>query len=784
MSVILNPFTGQLELTGSGGGGGTGNVSGPNPGASTDDAIVRWNGSTGRSIQDSSVIIDDSNNITGVQDLNSQSLHTQAITVASLSGVVKSVAGLFSASTIVNADVSASASISYSKLSLSNSIVNADISTSAAIVYSKLSLSNSILNADINTSAAIVLTKLAALTNHNRALVSDNSGFITEANTSTTEINYVAGVTSGIQNQLDGKQITGNYITDLTGDVVASGPGSAAATIQPGTINNSKVSNTAAIAYSKLALTNSVVNADIASAAAIAYSKLATLGGSTNSVLIQNSSGFVTPSAILSTNLFLADGSVLATSDLNLNNHKLINVTDPSSAQDAATKAYVDALAQGINSKAAVFVATTANITLAGEQTIDGTLTSSSRVLVKDQTLSQFNGIYVSSAGAWTRSTDANTWNELVSAFIFVEEGSVQADSGWLCNVDPGGTIGVTPVTFVQFSQAGVITTDNQGITKTGSVISLVLDSTTLSKSATGLKVATGGITNTEVSNSAAIAYSKLSLTGSIVNADISASAAIVYSKLSLTGSIVNADINNTAAIALTKLAALTNHNRALVSDASGFITESTSTSTEVGFLSGVTSAIQTQLDNKATITLNNLGTTSINADLLPSATNTRNLGSASLNFATANVRNIAAATDISLNANATANNVNISSALFKRSSDGTNFIEEQYVHSITLTNNVSNTAITNFTFAFATYYAQEISFIVETTTGADVRIGKLFVATNGTVTTIVETMTETADVGVLFSSAINGSNVEVRYTTTNLAGNRTMRADIKRFLK
>jgi hypothetical protein len=108
----------------------------------------------------------------------------------------------------------------------------------------------------------------------------------------------------------------------------------------------------------------------------------------------------------------------------------------------------------------------------------------------------------------------------------------------------------------------------------------------------------TGSIVNADVSASAAIAYSKLNLAGSIVNADISASAAIAYSKLNLASSIVNADINASAAIAYSKLAALT-ASRALVSDGSGFVSVSAVTSAELGYVSGVTSAIQTQLDAK-----------------------------------------------------------------------------------------------------------------------------------------------------------------------------------------
>ncbi len=105
-------------------------------------------------------------------------------------------------------------------------------------------------------------------------------------------------------------------------------------------------------------------------------------------------------------------------------------------------------------------------------------------------------------------------------------------------------------------------------------------------------------IVNTNISASAAIAYSKLNLATSIVNADISASAAIAYSKLNLSTSILNADINASAAIARTKLSALTT-SRAMVTDGSGFDSVSAVTSTELGYVSGVTSSIQTQINAK-----------------------------------------------------------------------------------------------------------------------------------------------------------------------------------------
>lgn len=107
-----------------------------------------------------------------------------------------------------------------------------------------------------------------------------------------------------------------------------------------------------------------------------------------------------------------------------------------------------------------------------------------------------------------------------------------------------------------------------------------------------------------------------------------------VTSTMILDGTILDADINATAAIALTKLAALTSHNRALQSDGSGFISESTVTSTELGYVSGVTSAIQTQLNGKASTALGNLATVAINTSLLPAVDNTIDLGSSSKGFA------------------------------------------------------------------------------------------------------------------------------------------------------
>ncbi len=158
--------------------------------------------------------------------------------------------------------------------------------------------------------------------------------------------------------------------------------------------------------------------------------------------------------------------------DFALGGYRLTGLGDPQGAQDAVTKAYVDLTVQGLKPKQSVRAASVATIaTLSGPMTLDGVaLVAGDRVLVKDQTTAAQNGIYVVAAGAWARSADADVWGELVSAYVFVESGTVNADMGYLATVDPGGTLGTTAVTFVQFTGAGQILA-GAGLTKSGNTL-------------------------------------------------------------------------------------------------------------------------------------------------------------------------------------------------------------------------------------------------------------------------------------------------------------------------
>ena len=283
-----------------------------------------------------------------------------------------------------------------------------------------------------------------------------------------------------------------------------------------------------------------------------------TVGNSTPVTILKVDNIQVDTNTISSTN---TNGNIVldpnGSGTVDVNSSRITSVTNPSASSDAATKAYVDSVANGLDVKDSCRLATAAalaavtynngNGTLTadanGALTIDGVATvANDRVLIKNQASAVQNGIYKvttigsgSAAFVLTRSPDADTAAELTGGtFFFVEEGTANADNGYVATHNGTPTFGSTNIAFQQFSGAGQISAGD-ALTKTGNTIDVAVDDSSIETNSDALRVKASGITNAMLAGS--IAASKLA--GSIGNSKLSNS------------SITVGDGSNTTAVAL-----------------------------------------------------------------------------------------------------------------------------------------------------------------------------------------------------------------------------------------
>ena len=302
---------------------------------------------------------------------------------------------------------------------------------------------------------------------------------------------------------------SGNAGGDLTGDYPNPN-------IANGVIDNSHISSSAGIAYSKINLSNSIVNADISSSAGIAYSKI----NLSNSIV----------------NSDISSGAAIAYSKINLAN-SIVNADISSSAAISYSK---------LNLTNSIVSGDLTSGSVTGPKIESNAVTTGK---IADNTI-QTNDI---------KDGDIQTIDIANNAVTTAKISSTGANSGDVLAFN-GTTIVWTPQSLSTIPDGIIIDADISSsagiayskINLTNSIVNADISS---SASISYIKLnLSNSIVNADISSSAAIAYSKINLTNSIVNADISSSAGISYSKLNLSNSIVNADISSSAAIAYSKI--------------------------------------------------------------------------------------------------------------------------------------------------------------------------------------------------------------------------------------
>ncbi len=490
---------------------------------------------------------------------------------------------------ILNADINNSAAIAYSKLNLSNSlvagdltdsavtsakildgtIVNADINGSAAIAYSKLSLTGSVTNSDISNTAAIAYSKLNIAKSDMTGLgLADSSLTVAKANNlsdlasaSTARTNLGLGTTnspsfagatlsgglSGTSALLTGTVTANAFVGSgalLTG-ITASGLADGAVTsakILDGTIVNADINGSAAIAYSKLSLASSILNADIASSAAIAYSKLALSNSITNSDIsttagIPFSKLSIVKSDITGLGIPASDTTYTAGTGLNLSGttFSIGNTVVTSNYNGLIT---APRFSSTVTTGTAPFtVSSTTKVTNLNADTVDGV--DSTGFLQTANNLSDLN------SAATARSNLGLAIGSNVQGYhANLQALSTPTISGadQMFYTTSTETVGVTSISSQARTLLAQVSTANMNSylgLKSLATKSTVGTSELSDSSVIGAKIADSTITNSNISSSAGITYSKLSLANSITNSDISTSAGIAFSKLN----IVKADI-------------------------------------------------------------------------------------------------------------------------------------------------------------------------------------------------------------------------------------------------
>lgn len=260
-----------------------------------------------------------------------------------------------------------------------------------------------------------------------------------------------------------------------------------------------------------------------------------------NSTVILSDSGDITGAGDITANSF-DDGTAVLSGGI------LSGLLAPTNNSHAVNKKYVDDLIAGIKWKQPARLASTTNVSLNGLITIDGvSVNSGDRILIKDQTNPIQNGIYIASSGAWLRTNDLSSGSSAASCVVWIEEGSTQAETGYICTNDIGSDVtGINPLTWLQFTGSGTIIAGD-GLSKVLNTLNVNVDNSTIEIVLDTLQVKALGITGSQIANTT-ISNNKL-INNSIT---INTSGGIIGGSTVALGSALNLQLDPTGIVLTT----------------------------------------------------------------------------------------------------------------------------------------------------------------------------------------------------------------------------------------